>query len=437
MSNSENHELTSATPRFCSEWLGYCSYEVHTDQISNLPPSARPVLTFEANRTPTSDPIRLGFALEQIGAKVLIEKNWTAQGFKIGIIDGGFLGAPESPSLKSFFDRNLVGGYRDYVTPHAEKYTGSSTLDDDHGTEVWQMIGGHSSQRNIQWGLATDAHYFLARTDHGAYEKRLEEDYLIEALEWMAKEGIKLVNISLGYAKGYNDAKENYQPQDMNGQKSLIAQAVDHAFFEKDMLVVVAAGNEGLDPSWQVLSTPGDAKGALTVGSAKLKTLDKMDYSSIGPDFLSYIKPNVSTYSTSGTSFATPIITGLAAVIWNQNPHLSAAELRRLIEASANLYPYGNSYIGFGVPNCTVLLQMLEGTEPDRPLLIRPKKDHITLRGNYKGKRIVLYHKRDSIHVLKRELIRMEKDVLKVQKWPDTKFTTIMIEGVAKEIEWK
>ena len=437
VNTSEKHMLAPLKPRFCSEWLGYCSYEIGTDQESYLPPSGHQVLTFEPQESSTLDDTRLGFALEQIEADLLIEKGWKAKGFKIGIIDGGFLGAPEEPALKHFFENNLVANYRDYVTPNSEKYTGSNALDDNHGTVVWQMIGGKSTDRNLQWGLATEATYYLARTDHGAYEKRIEEDYLIAALEWMEKEGIKLVNISLGYAKGYNDPNENYQPMDMNGEKSMIARAVDHAFYEKDMLIVVAAGNEGLDPTWQVLSTPGDAKGALTVGSAKLKSFDKMDYSSIGPDFLNYVKPNVSTYSTSGTSFAAPIITGLAAAIWNEHPEFSAKEVRSLIEQSSNLYPYGNNHVGYGVPRCSVLLNFLAGIKPTAPLLLKPKKDQLNLRGSYAGKRVILFHKKDSIHIIKREFLRPEKNNFKVERAEDAQFTTIMVDGVIKELQWK
>ncbi len=68
----------------------------------------------------------------------------------------------------------------------------------------------------------------------------------------------------------------------------MIARAVDHAFYEKNMLVVVSAGNEGANVGWRVVSTPGDAKGALSVGATKLRVWDKMDYSSIGPESLSF-----------------------------------------------------------------------------------------------------------------------------------------------------
>ena len=377
---------------------------------------------------------QLSFALEQIEGQVMIDRGATGKGVKIGVIDGGFLNAPDSPPLRHLFEKDLIADYKDYITPKLPAYQGSGNLDDQHGTGVLKMIAGIDPASKIQFGLATAATFYLARTDHGAFEKRLEEDYLIEALEAMEKEGVRLVNISLGYAKGYKNSKENYTPEDMNGS-SMIAQAIDHAFYAKNMLVVVAAGNEGKDKKWRVLSTPGDSKGALTVGATKLKVWDRMDYSSIGPDFLEYTKPDISCYSSYGTSYATPIITGLAACIMELYPNLSAKELKAAILAAGHLYPYGNNHLGQGVPQVSRLFEVLANEEVQRPELISTKKNTCEVPAQ-KGDLMAVFHTKDSSRVMLREIARVKGNSIKIWRENNADFTTVLIGKKAIEIDW-
>ncbi len=424
----------SKSPRYCSEWLKACSYELTEKEAASLYLTHQHrVLRFEPLATqPKSN--SLSFALEQIEGQLIMDRGATGKGVKIGVIDGGFLKAPESPPLRHLFENDLIAGYKDYITPDLPEYEGSGNLDDQHGTGVLKMIGGIDPVSRIQFGLATGATFYLARTDHGAYEKRLEEDLLIQALEEMEKEGVRLVNISLGYAKGYKNSAENYTPEDMNGT-SMIAKAVDHAFYEKNMLVVVAAGNEGNDKKWRVLSTPGDSKGALTVGATKLKVWDRMDYSSIGPDFLTYTKPDISCYSSYGTSYATPIITGLAACIMELYPDLSVKEIKEVILSAGNLYPYGNNHLGQGVPQISRLLKILDGESVVRPELVSTKKRTYEIAAE-KGDLTAVYHKQDTSRVILREISRIKGNSLKVWREKDADFTTVLIGKKAIEIDW-
>lgn len=421
-------------PRYCSEWLQVCSYELTNEEATRLGLGIREkIRQFEPLATEVKGK-KLSFALEQIEGQLMMDRGATGKGVKIGVIDGGFLKAPDSPSLQHLFENELIANYKDYITPDLPDFGGSGHLDDQHGTGVLKMIGGIDPASQIQFGLATGATFYLARTDHGAYEKRLEEDYLIQALEEMEKAGVRLVNISLGYAKGYKKSDENYTPEDMNGS-SMIAKAVDHAFFEKNMLVVVAAGNEGNDKKWRVLSTPGDAKGALTVGATKLKVWDRMDYSSIGPDYLDYTKPDISCYSSYGTSYATPIITGLAACVMELYPELSAKEIKKALMASGNLYPYGNNHLGHGVPQISRLFKTLEHEDIVRPQLVTSKKNTFEINAQ-KGDLMAVYHKKDTSRVILREISRIKGSSIKIWREREADFTTVLIGKKAIEIDW-
>ncbi|MEQ8550991.1 MAG: S8 family serine peptidase [Cyclobacteriaceae bacterium] len=437
--NHEFNKSMSIEPEFCSAWLKSCTYYLRSDQADSLKKQGFDLSTVASFSVQgIKEAPRVSFALEQIEAELLIQKGVTGKGVTIGIIDGGFLRADEDDRLSHVFDQNNVLWYKDYVTPNMEVYGGSIGLDDNHGTEVWQNIAGYDSEKDIRYGLATDAKYLLARTDHGGYEKRLEEDYLIAALEAMTEKGAQVINISLGYSTGYLEASENYKPEDMDGKTTMVARAIDYASYEKGVLVVVAAGNEGLDSKWQIVSSPGDAKGALTVGAVKFKIWDKMNYSSIGPEFLPYMKPNVSVYASSGTSYATPVITGLAACILSMDSTLSNFEIIGILEKSSHLYPFGNNYLGYGVPRVSRILQILEGKSAEIPVVksVRVKKSFFKLKDKIMGKTLVLYHKKDERNVIARFNHRPIKNKFKVKRYQNAVQTTILIENRAIEIIW-
>ncbi len=425
-------------PLFCSDWLSVCSYTVsETDFhfLKSLGIELLPVQAYAPTGVPDLEPT---FALEQIQARAFTENGLTGKGMKIGIIDGGFLNANQSPALSHFFKENKVVFYQDYITPEMEPYAGVHRLDDSHGTEVWQMIGGYDPNKKIQFGMATEATYYLARTDHGAYEKRIEEDYLIAAIEQMEKLGVKLVNISLGYNLGFTDASENYLPEQMDGKTAMLTKAVEMAALEKGLLIVVAAGNDGAD-KWRIISTPADAEHALVVGATKFDLWDKMDYSSIGAEFVSYMKPDVAVFSTQGTSFSAPVITGLAACIWQYDSTLTNFEVMDLIRESGNFFPYGNNYVGFGVPNCPLLLHRLETREPAKSKVevIHPAGNKIRLSGPFINQTLIAYHKKDSWKVAYRNQWRPVKNTIKVERPEGISQTSILAGKQVFEIIWK
>lgn len=375
-----------------------------------------------------------GFALEQLGVDALIAQGLDGSGVTIGIIDGGFLGAPAHPSLIGIFDDGRVKGYRDFITPGLPAYGGSKAHDDKHGTDVMQLVGGVDKHTNIRHGLANGATYYLARTDHGANESRLEEYYLIKALEWMDSLGVKLVNISLGYTSGYDLPEENYKPEQMDGS-SAVAQAVQKASVEKGMLVVVSAGNDG-DKEWRVISTPADARHALSVGATKYNHWDKATFSSVGPSHISYLKPDVACFAAEGTSFSAPIITGLAALIWQKDSSLSNLDVRKLIIEAGHLYPYGNNYVGYGVPLVENIQALMDGVIPKRA-------KELKIYGNtYKlperaEKHVVLYHKRNPTQVVKEEYVVAENHKIRIIRPANTQFTTVVVDNEAMyEIRW-
>ncbi|MBO4774436.1 MAG: S8 family serine peptidase, partial [Bacteroidales bacterium] len=78
------------------------------------------------------------------------------------------------------------------------------------------------------------------------------------------------------------------------------------------------------------------------------------------------LKPNVSAYAfecrvaapnsdhtykwVAGTSFSCPLVAGFAACAWQNHPEYTALQLKREIEKCAELYPYYDYAVGYGVP---------------------------------------------------------------------------------------
>jgi subtilisin family serine protease len=423
---------------YCSQWLPYCTYLLDDEDKVELqdPGKLMPVRSYRPSQRHGS--VAYGFALEQIEADKLIAKGLTGKEVKIGIIDGGFLKADQDPVLKSHFREQRVISYKDYITPDMPHYEGSKHLDDEHGADVWALIGGYNETTKVISGIATDAEYYLARTDHGAFEKRLEEDLLIRALEDMYSQGVRLINISLGYADGYTRKDQNYQPEQMDGVTSLLAQAVDTAFYKKNMLVIVSAGNEGNRQSWKVLSTPGDSKGALTVGASMLDGRRRMKYSSIGTPGIGYVKPEVVCFASNGTSFSAPVITGLAAAIMQYDTTLLAAEIKELIIKSSSLYPFGNNHLGFGVPNAANLLELLEGREPEKETVLHHTKKRTVLIKTLEAKKMVtIFHKNSDEEVIENDSKKPSRNRMRIRRVEGAVQTSVLGDNEYHEIFWK
>jgi len=313
----------------------------------------------------------------------LHEKGFWGKGIHIAVIDAGFAQAPECSSLNSLYREGRLLGTRDFVFPGHDVYTASY-----HGTAVLSVMAAEGSDSIL--GTAPLASYLLLRSEDITGEYPAEEDFWVAAAEYADSVGVDIINTSLGYTQFDNPAY-NYRYSDMNGITAYISQAASIAA-SKGILVVVSAGNDG-NKEWHYIGAPADARGILAVGALD-ETGIRAPFSSAGPTADGRIKPDIMAMgrnvrteyapddfrSVSGTSFSAPIISGLAACLWEAFPHLTADKIREAIIRSSSLYHNPDSLMGYGIPDfSTAFAWLQQNSNQSTPFALYPNPCRNTL----------------------------------------------------------
>lgn len=326
-----------------------------------------------------------GASLEQIGMvglSTLHALGITGENTLIGLIDTGFRWRTHEALRNS----RVVAEYDfiqlDSITANQD---GDHVNQDSHGTAVFSVIAGWYPDSLI--GGAPCASFVLAKTENVASERRIEEDALAAAIEWMEAQGVDVVNISLGYST-FDSTEVQYVAQDFNGRTTIASVAVEEAV-RRGMVCVVAAGNNGDAPT--TIYSPGEAPHALTVGAVANTQLDIPRFTSRGPTVDGRLKPdlaalgvNVRTTTNasplgfglaSGTSMATPIITSCVAALLQAHPELTPSLLRELLTTGASHSHDPNTAVGYGVPD--VYRSAIEWGIVCSPPIVIPRGDSV------------------------------------------------------------
>ena len=291
--------------------------------------------------------------LGMINALKMHEDGYTGADMIIAILDGGFIGAPLFKPFEHVFSSGQYLGGEDLVTygDNPFRYSG-------HGTAVWSTIAAKSDSLT---GTAYEANFLVYVTEDVGSESPIEEYNWLIAAEKADSAGADIIQSSVGYSV-FNSPFSNYSYQDLDGKSTVITKAANLAF-DRGMIVVTSAGNEG-NSSWRFVTAPADSKNVLAVGSIT-DEYTKSSFSSIGPTPDGRIKPDVvalgsrttlmagngAIQQSSGTSYAAPLIAGLAAGIWQANPNWTNQDVIQAIKMTASRALNPDNHYGYGVPN--------------------------------------------------------------------------------------
>ncbi len=319
-----------------------------------------------------------GYSYNQLAlhsADKLQDLGFSGQGMHIAIIDAGFFRANELNALEDVFNEGRILSTRDFVNGGESVYE-----DHQHGTMVLSVIAG-SIDGEFK-GTAPLASFHLLRSEDVGSETLLEEYNWIAAAEYADSVGVDIINTSLGYTT-FDDTLQNHTYADLDGNTTVIAQAADIAA-SKGILLCISAGNSGAS-AWQYISTPADADSVLAVAAVDSNGTYAF-FSSVGPAADNDIKPNVAsvgwnTYLISpftgevmrgnGTSFSAPMITGMAACLWQSLPNKTNMEIMRLVEESSSQFSSPDSLLGYGLPN------MFDAYSKETGVLYSPPKEDL------------------------------------------------------------
>lgn len=298
--------------------------------------------------------------ITMLNGHFLHDLDYTGTGLQIAIMDAGFKGVETFSVFSRLRDANLangeiLGGY-DFVHRSTDFYADLGTT---HGLSVLSTIGAYSETEYI--GTAPNAQFYLFVTEDYDNESPLEESLWVEAVEKADSLGVDIVNTSLGYTT-FDDSSYNYSYADLDGKTTFISRGSEIAS-SRGMLMVTSAGNSG-SSSWHYIGAPADAASGLTVGAVDASE-NSAFFSSYGPTSDHRIKPEVlaqgqnvfvinsigNIAKSNGTSFSGPIMSGMAACLWQAFPSKNSNEIKNLIVESSDLYLNPTSQRGYGIPD--------------------------------------------------------------------------------------
>jgi serine protease AprX len=325
--------------------------EIEHLQSNSLLPAEYPITTYDTSALSNYQMREARMQNDLLEPTEFIRRELYGKNTTIAVFDAGFTDANYVEQLSHLFENNRIVATKDFLNKTENVYSHS-----EHGTEVLTFLAGKID--SVQFGLATEANYLLARvTPNMGFFRFLNDIQWIQALEWADEEGANLVNSSLSFTN------QLYERKDLNGRTCKISIAANTAM-DKGILVVNAAGNE-LQNGWEIIGAPADAERILTVGSVDPSTGYVSSFSSVGPTADGRLKPDVCAPGEllypdgdgfkhiQGTSFATPLVCGFAACVRQLHPEWNTEKLWSEIRKSASLYPYFDYAHGFGIPKAS------------------------------------------------------------------------------------
>jgi len=240
-----------------------------------------------------------------------------------------------------FNPRDIVG---DNYEDKSERIYGNNDVagpDPSHGTHVAGIVAAMRNNGLGIDGVASNTRIMVVRTVPNGDER--DKD-VANAIRYAVDNGADVINMSFG--KGYSP------------YKGVVDKAVQYAD-EHGVLMVHGAGNEAQNND-EKANYPTDVYGSMFSDSTATLWLEVgattwepneyfiANFSNYGNQNVDIFAPGVDIYSTmpdnkykfqEGTSMASPVVTGTAALIMAYYPELTAKQVRQLLMENTAQYP--------------------------------------------------------------------------------------------------
>ncbi|WP_044364636.1 type VII secretion-associated serine protease mycosin [Streptomyces natalensis] len=237
----------------------------------------------------------------------------------------------------------------------------------DHGTGMASVIAGHGHGAGRQdgvLGIAPEAKILPVRVileDKDPQRDRARTEKagaLADGIRWAADHGADVINMSLG------DDSETAHPEPREDA------AIQYAL-GKGIPVVASAGNGG--EKGDHISYPAAYPGVIAVTAIdqqrrRTPFSTRHWYATVcAPgDTIIMSNPDRTYYNGNGTSPAAALVSGTIALIRAQYPHLSPAQIKQLLAATAQDTPQGgrDDAFGAGLADASAALERAAGLKP-------------------------------------------------------------------------
>lgn len=283
------------------------------------------------------------------------DAGYTGEGVKVGLLDSEYVDdyAPLASTDITYEDFTGYDGIHD----------SADTDGSGHGPTIASIIAGTASG-NFYGGVAPDVELYWGRV---CYEGDCYFSAISDALEAFTDDGVRLFNLSLG-----SDYDLSSQSSDADYIASL---AGVQAVLTSDSLVVAATGNAGADSATMPAALPyyysEYANNWLAVANVSIDSEGNVsglaedsnacglaaDWCLVAPGYIAIVGVDGTSFedaiASDGTSNSTAIVTGVAALVWQAFPWMSAYNVQQtLLTTATDLGTTGvDSTYGWGMVN--------------------------------------------------------------------------------------
>lgn len=235
-------------------------------------------------------------------------------------------------------------------------------VESDHGTHVAGIIGADRNNKLGIQGVAANVR-IMSLIPYAVDGRELEKVWA-QAIRYAVDNGARVINMSFRELNSWDQT-----PLD---------DAIKYAV-SKDVLLIRAAGNESanLDSLPSYIPSPNYLEGGTAATWITVGASDHMNDETLRASFSNYGKTKVDVFAPGvlinstvpgskykrldGTSMATPIVSGLAALIWSYYPDLTAIQVKEIIMQSViKVDQLKERCVTGGVVNAYTALQLAE-----------------------------------------------------------------------------
>jgi hypothetical protein len=318
--------------------------------------------------------------LAEIDAIPAYEAGLTGQGILVGVIDTGI------DAIHTDLDANVHPASQDIVSNRADG-AGLKGVD-THGTRVSGIIVAEKNDVGMH-GVAFNSQVLAIRADTpgtcgSPLGCEINRNEFAAAVDFAIANNVKVLNFSFGVGEGDIQVDQNGNPVlDQDGHVIIISQefpqetqdALQRAL-DAGILIVAAAGNFIAEPQLfisQMGLDPANLNQIIVVGATDRNQI--LDPNSAEAGFAQDIFVSAPTdvltttfdnqfVIVNGTSFSAPFVTGMAALLFEMFPNLTAKEVGQIIlETATDLgVPGVDDVFGHGLINIARALQPIGPT---------------------------------------------------------------------------